>query len=55
MDPWPTRAPKSPQEHVYTGDQAKGEHDSHPEEAHLEGGPLGVGLPLDQPNRPWVG
>jgi hypothetical protein len=26
-----------------------------PEEAHLEGGPPGVGRPLDRPNRPWVG
>jgi hypothetical protein len=41
----PTRAPKAPQEHVYTEDRPKGPRDSHPEKAHLEGARLGVGRP----------
>jgi hypothetical protein len=41
----PTRAPKLPQEHVYTRDRLKGPEDSHPEEVHLEWGPPGVGRP----------
>jgi hypothetical protein len=41
----PIRAPKPPQEHVYTGDRLKCPQDSHPEEAHPEWGPLGIGRP----------
>jgi hypothetical protein len=41
----PTRVPKPPQEHVYTGDQLKGPQDSHLEEAHPEWVPPGVGRP----------
>jgi hypothetical protein len=44
----PTKVPKPPQEHVYTGDRPKGPHDSHPEEAHLKGAHLGW---VD----PWIG
>jgi hypothetical protein len=51
----PTRAPKTPQEHVYTRDRPKAPHDSHPKEARPEWGHMGVSWPLDRPNRPWVG
>jgi hypothetical protein len=37
----PTKAPKPPQEHVYTGDRLKGPEDSHPEEVHPEWAHLG--------------
>jgi hypothetical protein len=45
LDPWPTRAPKPPQEHMYTRDRLNGPQDNHPEEAHPEWGPLGIGRP----------
>jgi hypothetical protein len=41
----PNRAPKPPQEHVYTRDRPKSPHDSHPEEAHPKWGPQGVSQP----------
>jgi hypothetical protein len=51
----PTRVPKPPQEHVYTGDRLKDPQDSHPKEAHPEWGPPGIARPQDRPNRPCVG
>jgi hypothetical protein len=38
----PTRAPKPPQEQLYTGDRLKGPQDSHLEEAHPEWRPPGI-------------